>query len=776
MDQIQIQVKRRRRPALSCIPCRMKKVRCDRSHPICNRCIRGDKVSNCAYKDVDSRLEINADVHGRQIVPASPPIQNSASPDNGSIDAQILPEDGQGKSAQPAGAMPLLLMSRRGHQVLATEPPLGRMTGGLADGENREIDTSSALPGKADLYFPMSFLKSKGSMTRFYGPSFPMNLYSQVSCPYRLLISNAESRQFDGRRNFVKEVKSAYPLIDIIHDGERNHPQRCTAELTGDYIGLVPEQPVVDSLFELYLAYFESRHRIFHVPTLQVHYQEFRNDRQKVDPDFVAQLFLIMATSFSLYQSQHGPQHGFQDEGSGCSRRDTAANWIRAAEALWDRGPAAQLKRPDLVTLQFRCLQIVSLGANSTSTNNAFVRAGNVLRLATSMGYHLGDPQTQASSDECFSATQMRHRIWLTILELDLQISLERGLVPNSHADEIEHTALPLNIDDEALDLCPSSSRVSRPLERFTSMSVPLTLQRSMHARHRICTIINSRDAHEHYNEAMNLDQKLSEELSNIPYLDQHWRDLGGQDDENIRWATAYIRTRIQRSLLALHTCFAVTTSPHPRFSLSQRLRLELAVSLISEALAVSDVAAIPGCIFSEDLFHAALVVCHEVYTNHLGFGAASARKAVPTLLPSLLNLIDDVLAVLEHKLHLLKKGLDQFYVLCIVLALSRSKLSPEMKETYQTQAGQRIIKEAYVSFYGQHVVDSYITKQMQQDRAMRTGDMVGDHSSISLQIRPDGQDETQPSSFEYFDAILENWETELPGFHHDDLLYSMSF
>lgn len=43
--------RKRRRPALSCKQCRIRKVKCDRSSPFCDRCARAGQAHACAYSD-----------------------------------------------------------------------------------------------------------------------------------------------------------------------------------------------------------------------------------------------------------------------------------------------------------------------------------------------------------------------------------------------------------------------------------------------------------------------------------------------------------------------------------------------------------------------------------------------------------------------------------------------------------------------------------------------------------------------------------------------------
>lgn len=49
-------VKKRRRPALSCVPCHQRKLKCDREFPACERCKKNGRAQECLYRERTTQL------------------------------------------------------------------------------------------------------------------------------------------------------------------------------------------------------------------------------------------------------------------------------------------------------------------------------------------------------------------------------------------------------------------------------------------------------------------------------------------------------------------------------------------------------------------------------------------------------------------------------------------------------------------------------------------------------------------------------------------------
>lgn len=98
--------------------------------------------------------------------------------------------------------------------------------------------------------------------------------------------------------------------------------------------------------------------------------------------------------------------------------------------------------------LQVHCLLLLCRQAYAIDKWANWNSAGSLLRLAISQGFHR-DPKsfTRLSA---FDA-EMRRRIWATILELNVQLSIDAAMPPLISVDDYD-TKPPSNLDDEDFD------------------------------------------------------------------------------------------------------------------------------------------------------------------------------------------------------------------------------------------------------------------------------------------------------------------------------------
>jgi hypothetical protein len=150
----QPKIKITRRPALSCVPCRSKKIKCDRIRPSCNRCRRSDNPFQCSYVD-------------------NPRAQSARRTEGTPLGGDVV---GQSNMRQHT------IVDHDSHHV-SRDHVLDNRT----DPNSRQSisNTSEQRPRPEDgklLDKPsLSYLKGTGYSTRFFGPSHVLNIYSQVS-------------------------------------------------------------------------------------------------------------------------------------------------------------------------------------------------------------------------------------------------------------------------------------------------------------------------------------------------------------------------------------------------------------------------------------------------------------------------------------------------------------------------------------------------------------------------------------------------------------------
>lgn len=151
--------KRARRPALSCVECRMRKVKCDRQEP-CGACIR-IKSEKCTYRPSRSGI--------RREVRKSPSSQGGK---NAPISSRCSVQSNLQSQRSPACSS-TQLDTGSAELVAALLHENGRLRSAINQGSSHEVDIRPISDIVTDI--PGSFQKSK-----FFGQSHWMNAMEPV--------------------------------------------------------------------------------------------------------------------------------------------------------------------------------------------------------------------------------------------------------------------------------------------------------------------------------------------------------------------------------------------------------------------------------------------------------------------------------------------------------------------------------------------------------------------------------------------------------------------
>ncbi|KAL9618376.1 MAG: hypothetical protein Q9160_006884 [Pyrenula sp. 1 TL-2023] len=112
---------------------------------------------------------------------------------------------------------------------------------------------------------------------------------------------------------------------------------------------------------------------------------------------------------------------------------------------------------------------------------------GHLVRLAMTMGLHRDPCHFPKMS---IMQTELRRRLWSTVIEMALQTSLEAGMIPMIRLDDFD-TRSPSNIDDHEMNENTTSLSTTKPLSIFTQTSFQIILRRSFATRLNALAIIN---------------------------------------------------------------------------------------------------------------------------------------------------------------------------------------------------------------------------------------------------------------------------------------------
>jgi hypothetical protein len=112
------------------------------------------------------------------------------------------------------------------------------------------------------------------------------------------------------------------------------------------------------------------------------------------------------------------------------------------------------------------------------------------------MAMHMGvriDADNHSFSRMTSSDIESRRRLWATILELEVQSSMDCGGLPSIDGDDYD-CALLSNIDDASLEAGrpAGSTLASKPMDQFTQFSIQILLMKTIPVRLKIAKFVNN--------------------------------------------------------------------------------------------------------------------------------------------------------------------------------------------------------------------------------------------------------------------------------------------
>lgn len=328
---------------------------------------------------------------------------------------------------------------------------------------------------------------------------------------------------------------------------------------------------MVDELVGLYLTYIESTHRILHIPSFLRDLDHFWDQRQTpelVSPAFVAQLLLVLSCSWTL--ADFGSLQSLTDVPLNCY---TGVEWSMYAEKWIEN---AYIKRPEITAFRLFILSIITQNCYGMNRSKAWLATGTLIKQAMLSGYHR-DP-SRYGKISIFNK-EMRRRIWMSMVELDLQVAIDRGMPPSVQPSDYD-TAPPLNVNDDELHEGITELPAERPLNELTSSSFQVVMSKSLPLRLRACNLMHSPRISCRYEDIARMDWELNKHLSAIPAWTSETEDV--RIHGKIRLVRALLETKLSQTLLCIHTPFAVEAEREPLFTPSARARLEVAITMVS--------------------------------------------------------------------------------------------------------------------------------------------------------------------------------------------------
>jgi Fungal specific transcription factor domain len=269
----------------------------------------------------------------------------------------------------------------------------------------------------------------------------------------------------------------------------------------------LPPKVICDCLLNIYSQNFEKVLRVLHFPSFLRQY-----DQYWIDPDivvsknfaFLPQLTAVMVISLNLEDRNVR----FDDIAARtyleCDSLDIVSHWL---------GELSRKQRAELSALQVETLLVLARHLRNLPAQKLWIATGALLRSAMTMGLHL-DP---SQSDKIpFYQAENRRRLWITIVEMDIQASVASGM-PLMAPDCDFSRLTPTNINDVDYDENTDGWSASIPPHEWTDSLPQRTLALSMAQRIRILQLMRNVSSNTDLEEVLREGRKLEERLRQIP-------------------------------------------------------------------------------------------------------------------------------------------------------------------------------------------------------------------------------------------------------------------
>ncbi|KAM6485734.1 hypothetical protein HDV62DRAFT_259333 [Trichoderma sp. SZMC 28011] len=628
MNQQQHEPYRRRRPALSCLECRRRKLKCDRSNP-CGRCVTTE--TQCNYRIHQERpgarhrqtrrISSSSVPSPPAVHPASPlshvdPIRhtmsttcnvttstsNRTASDHGGRENETLNAAASTLGPNDVSNTPGANEIQNPTRPRFVDPELHHLRERVRRLERSLVhvpvhDISQAgrdvLAGESGQPDAQIILNKTRIMRWSHWVGIAKEFEPIISC-YGAICGFGDINSFKSAETRALIVETSGLLQkckSVARTLKIGRPSRCLSSLNFDLTP--PSRQVADKMAGLYFQSFESTHRILHEPTFWRVYERFWSSPETASGILRLQVLLVIAIGSSL------APHVESDSGL----RQMVHQWIYAAET-WLSGPLEK-DRLNISGLQIHCLVMLARQVFSIGGEFIWVSSGSLIHRAMQIGLHRDPKHLPPMS---VLQAQLRRRLWATILELVVQSSLDAALPSRISFDEFD-TEPPANSNDNEIGESATELK-PHPKETFTGTSMQIILLDSLPTRLRILSLLNGLNSELSYLDVLDLSADILQTC-------RQWNTFAR---ENKAFGITPFHQNLldyllRRFLIPLHCPFANKARVNPLFHYSLKVSIDTAMTIASPEPdeGFFNLMAIGGGLFKEGIRYATSIISLEL-------------------------------------------------------------------------------------------------------------------------------------------------------------------
>lgn len=368
---------------------------------------------------------------------------------------------------------------------------------------------------------------------------------------------------------------------------------------------ILPNKTVCDRLVNSYIDTSETIYRILHLPIFREQYRLYWEGKME-SSFFLPQLIAVLSVASRFETKSKGLSHERTDG----VHIPTACALVRA----WlDRLRGKQLV--EFSTLQTELLLLHAQRMITPRIQDSWTSLGSTVRMAMTMGLHR-DPSEFEARMPVFQC-EMRRRLWFTILDMDLHISLASSL-PCVVREGDFTCRPPRNLDD--LELHPDMMELppSKPIDQVTDNQLQAYAAMTLGVRMRVAHLLNCFESIRDYQEVLEVGAKLERYLDDINYIFPRQGVLSDTQKSKMWRSRVILDMHVRRPLLALYRPFAIGAPDSPPQISRAYLRSSMVIMKYLDELDpllahFQDVAEMYHQVLKKDIIQAALSVCFYI-------------------------------------------------------------------------------------------------------------------------------------------------------------------
>lgn len=541
MDSAQKQ--KRARSQLSCTPCRVGKLKCCRSKPVCSQCDKRNKASACVYPPPAARSRRDNNVKNRvrhleQLVQQLASGQNTDSP---------VSREQTGSSASPDGA--------NGVRAAGFElTPPDSENGYAARRESEKSQSADDHPSLA-----LGQLKINGGETNYVGTSHWTSVLDGISDLKRELEDDADEIDSDGESSKGED--------DVSNIGSLlRSPKRLTKM---ELLQSLPPKSEVDILVSMWFTASDPFKPILHKVQFEKEYRQFWKNPPATSSMWLGLLFAIMCQG-SISRSQSIKNSGQKDS-------DTRAEVDKYLELSASAIVLADYTKPKPFVIE-ALLFYAAAWRSRAPAFEMWLLLGVIVRLALRIGIHR-DGRHYGSSLTPYMC-EMRRRMYSVIYMADVLTSFQLGL-PGMLRSIQSDTEPPSNLIDQDFDADSKALPPERPAEEFTPCAYG-------NAKVRICRVFADAAELSHstiapsYSNVMEVDHRLEQARASIPpSLRSKAFDMGVTESPEVILCCINLDILYHKTKCVLHRGFMISTASQSSQAYSQMECLKSAMQIL---------------------------------------------------------------------------------------------------------------------------------------------------------------------------------------------------